>query len=170
MLLDILTFIVLVVCTLTDLCNKKIYNFVLLPALVIALFTHLATGGLPQGWWSVKGLLLGIALLFIPFSAGGIGAGDVKMLGVIGALKGPEFVFKAFLAGAVAGGIISAALLIKNKKMLATVQLLLLNLYFFLTGVPRIKYRAESPDIPQENVIPYGAAIAIGTLAAYLAR
>jgi prepilin peptidase CpaA len=46
-------------------------------------------------------------LLVIPFALGGIGAGDVKLLGIIGALKGPDFVFIAFLAAAITGGIMS---------------------------------------------------------------
>ncbi len=169
-IIDLVLLILLLTCLYTDLTKRKIYNLVLLPALIIAFIYHLATGGLLQGWWSLKGLMLGMVLLVIPFSMGGIGAGDVKLLGVVGAFKGPEFVFMAFLAGAVAGGIISAIQLIRNKELLATLKKLLLNLYYYIVGLPRIKETHTVADAAGKDTIPYGAAIAAGTLAAYFVR
>lgn len=80
-IIDYVLLILLITCLYTDLTRRKIYNLALLPVLVIALVYHSASGGLPQGWWSLKGLALGTALLIVPFSMGGIGAGDVKFTG-----------------------------------------------------------------------------------------
>ena len=56
---------------------------------------------------SIAGLVIGMALLYLPYAAGGMGAGDVKFLGAIGAIKGPWFVFITFLATAIIGGIMA---------------------------------------------------------------
>ncbi|MBP7330952.1 MAG: prepilin peptidase [Firmicutes bacterium] len=169
-IIDYVLLILLITCLYTDLTRRKIYNLALLPVLVIALVYHSASGGLPQGWWSLKGLALGTALLIIPFSMGGIGAGDVKLLGVVGACKGPEYVFMAFLAGAIAGGIISVAQLIRHKSLMSTLKKLLLNLYYRIAGLPRIKDAHTVAGAGGKDTIPYGAAIAIGAAAAYFAR
>lgn len=165
---DVILFGVLAICFYTDVTARKIYNFILLPACISALIYHLLTGGLGLGWWSIQGLLLGIALLVIPFSMGGIGAGDVKLLGIIGALKGPDFVIIAFLAGAIVGGIMAAVYLIKQKKMLTILKNIGYNAYYLAIGAPRI---GVTDDNGQTAVtIPYGAAIALGTAAAYCVR
>ncbi len=158
-IIDMVLLILLITCLYTDLTRRKIYNLALLPALVIALVYHLASGGLPQGCWSLKGL-----------SMGGIGAGDVKLLGVVGACKGPEYVFMAFLAGAIAGGMLSVAQLIRNKSLIATLKKLLLNLYYRITGLPRVKDVHTIANAGGKDTIPYGAAIVIGAAAAYFVR
>lgn len=168
MFIEIILFVVLAVCVYTDITARKIYNLVLLPACVSALLYYLLTGGLGLGWWSVQGLLLGIALLIIPFATGGIGAGDVKLLGIIGALKGPNFVLIAFLAGAIVGGVISAIYLIRQKKMLSVLKNIGYNIYYLAIGAPRIRVIDDNGQTAV--TIPYGAAIALGAAAAYFVR
>lgn len=74
----------------------------------------------------------------------------------------------AFLAGAIAGGILSVAQLIRHKSLMATLKKLLLNLYYRIAGLPRIK---DAHTVAGgKDTIPYGAAIAIGAAAAYFAR
>lgn len=170
MFIDVILFCVLAICLYTDVTSRKIYNKVLLPTCISAIIYHLLTGGLGQGWWSVRGLLLGIALLVIPFSMGGIGAGDVKLLGIIGALKGPDFVLIAFLAGAIVGGVMSAVYLIKQKNILTILKKIGCNAYFMAMGAPRTEGKVSDNDNQTEVTIPYGAAIAIGTAAAYFVR
>lgn len=171
MFLDIVLLIVLIICLITDLTVRKIYNFIILPAFIAALAYHLVSGGLLQGWWSLQGLILGIALLFIPFALGGIGAGDVKLLGAIGALKGPDFVLKAFLAGAIAGGVLSVFQLIRHRKLSSALKSFPFGLYFPIIGAPCVKEQPTTiADTQKGETIPYGAAIAIGAAAAYFVR
>jgi len=167
MFLDIVFFLVTGTCLYTDIAKRKIYNFILLPAVILAACYHLYAGGLPAVFFSMEGLFLGLALLLIPYLMGGIGAGDVKFLAAIGALKGPSFVFATFLAGAVAGGILAVFYLIKNRKLLFTAKkllLLFLNRYAPFQNCPAV------PEDEPGSTLPYGAAIAIGTLVAYFVR
>jgi len=94
---DYFLILVVAVCTYTDFTCRKIYNAVLFPAAAVGLVGNFYAGGPAGGLAALKGLTLGMALLFVPFIMGGMGAGDVKLLGVVGAFKGPDFVWAAFL-------------------------------------------------------------------------
>ncbi|OPY55954.1 MAG: Type IV leader peptidase family protein [Pelotomaculum sp. PtaU1.Bin035] len=167
MFTDLILLIVTVICILTDLANRRIYNIVLLPAVTLAIGYHLYAGGLPEVFFSLEGLILGIVLLLIPYLMGGIGAGDVKFLATIGVLKGPSFIFTTFLAGAIAGGILAVYYLVRNKKLLFTLK----KLFFpFLHGYGLIQNYSADSEVEQSSTIPYGAAIAIGSAVAYFVR
>lgn len=169
MVIDIILVILIVVCVFTDLTERKIYNKVLFPAVIAAFAYHIYTTGMSGGIFSIKGLLIGMSLLLLPYSMGGIGAGDVKLLGVIGAFKGSAFIFVAFLAGAIAGGIMAVFCLLKDKNLLFTIKKLLapsLIRYGFIIG----NTENIDPNVIK-STIPYSAAIAIGAAtAAYFVR
>lgn len=167
-IIDLLLVTVLLVCCYTDLRTQKIYNYVLLPTVLAALVLNFVFGGAGLFGESLKGLLVGMALLIIPFAAGGIGAGDVKLLGAVGALKGPEFVLTAFLAGAVAGGVISVYLLARQKKLLGTLKKIV---YFTLNKLLRIPVAANFGNLEtaaRQDSFPYALAISAGAILAYL--
>lgn len=167
MFIDIVFFLLTVTCLCTDLAKRKIYNSVLLPAVLLAFGYHLYAGGLPEVFLSLEGLSLGLALLIIPYLMGGIGAGDAKFLAAIGALKGPSFIFITFLAGAIAGGILAIFYLVRNRKLLFTIKKLFLPFtvrYGFFQS-----YHPDS-EVEQSSTIPYGAAIALGSAIAYFVR
>ncbi len=166
MLKDIILVILLAVCLYTDLRFKKIYNVVLVPVAIFAIVAAFYSGS-GAGIESVKGLLLGIGLMLIPFALGGMGAGDVKLMGVVGALKGPQFVFTAFLAAAIAGGIMALIAMLRAGRLK---QGLLSVWYSFLSLIgiiPKINLLGTLDDAHEGWSIPYGAAITIGTLASY---
>ncbi|WJV30892.1 A24 family peptidase [Rossellomorea sp. AcN35-11] len=48
--------------------------------------------------------MVGAGTLLLPFLLGGMGAGDVKLMGAIGALMGSAFTLKAFVVISVIGG------------------------------------------------------------------
>ncbi len=164
---DMTLIILLLVCCYTDLRSKKIYNAVLLPAVLVAFIASLTNGGWSACLVSVKGLLAGMALLLIPFAAGGIGAGDVKLLGTIGAFKGPEFVLMAFLTGAVVGGIFSVYLLIRQGRLLLTLKKFY---YFFISKVLHIPVSVSFGHLDvatRGESFPYALAISLGAAWAY---
>lgn len=164
--LDIILLTTVSICLITDIREQKIYNKVLLPALILGLAGNIIVNGFPGLQSSILGFLLGMGLLVFPFFAGGIGAGDVKLMGVIGILKGPVFVFQAFLATAVAGGIIAVILLIRKKAMIETLRRLGTALKSLLLMIPRGAV-IEGVQHPRAVSFPYGIAISIGTIAAY---
>jgi len=166
-LLDLLLLLVLLFCCYTDLRTQKIYNFVLLPAVLAAMAIHFVTGGLGHLGNSLAGLLAGMALLMIPFAAGGIGAGDVKLMGAVGAFKGPEFALIALLAGAIVGGIFSSYLLIRQKKMILTLK----KIYYFCISkvlhIPVTVSFGKLETAARQDSFPYALAISAGAILAY---
>lgn len=114
--------IVLVVSLFTDLKERKILNAVTVPAAIVGLCYNFATGGLAGVKFALSGLLVGTGLLLIPFLMGGIGAGDVKLLGAVGAVKGPVFAVNAGLCSAMAGGIFVLGLLVYRGILLEVLR------------------------------------------------
>ena len=162
-----------------DLTRKKIPNFLTFPVMLWGLLAHTITGG-PEGFlFSVYGLLLGLAIFFIPFMLGGMGGGDVKLLGAIGALKGLQFVFCAAVFTAFCGGILAVIYLIYNrqllrilKKILAFVAVPLLALLYFrfrnpyLNQLSLLLSSSFETHSAEKVYLPYGVAIAAGTIIA----
>lgn len=167
--INILLLAVLLIACSTDLAQQKIYNWLLFPALLAALALHV----LDSGWrgfifWG-EGLILGLVLLVIPFIAGGLGAGDVKLLGVVGAFKGVVFVAQAFLAAALAGGILSLLMLAYHKKLRHTLSVVGRGLkVFFFSGFKVWNFAGLGSDNSETIRMPYGLAITLGALSVYL--
>lgn len=106
---------VLCIASRTDYLNRKIPNSLLLPSFLAGLLLNIVTLGREGLVLCLSGSLTGFALLIIPYLLGGIGAGDVKLLMVIGCFGGPQFVFCSFILGALLGGIISAGVSVCNS-------------------------------------------------------
>ena len=84
---DYVLLLFLVLAAFFDLTRQKIPNYLTLPAIGWGLASHLYTGRLDGFLFSFFGLLLGLAIFLIPYAMGGLGGGDVKMLGAVGALN-----------------------------------------------------------------------------------
>lgn len=164
---DFILFCVLLISAYTDIKKGLIYNIILVPAAVTALILHFVQSGVSGIIFSLQGLLLGAGLLLIPFIKGGIGAGDMKLLGVVGALKGPLFAAKVFLVSALAGGVIAVILLLKIHRLVVTLKAIYINICFFFTHLPRLDFFGTLKDADQNVKFPYGIAIALGTLIVY---
>lgn len=148
----------------TDCREHKIYNKLLVPAFFTALLIHTFQGGIFGLTSSLMGAALGFALLLLPYLMGGIGAGDVKLLAVIGAFGGASFVFNSFLYGAVIGGLISVTLLARRGALRST----LIHFWLFLLMVQKPQDSSEAMNNASQEKFPYGIAIALGTLIALL--
>lgn len=161
---DILLLTTLVICLFTDLKYRKIYNNVLIPTLIFGISFNVYNYGLEALVKSGLGFMLGLSLLLLPFIWGGIGAGDVKLLAAVGAIKGSAFVFYAFLGTGIAGGVIAIGSLIYQGKLLKVLKNLINGLeILFITRFKVLSFSADKKDM-----FPYGVAIFIGTLAAYV--
>lgn len=157
---DYLLLTMLAICLFTDARYRRIYNCILFPFLISALFFNFYRGGYEQLLWSVKGLLLGMGILLIPFAKGGMGAGDVKLLGAIGAFKGAYFVIIVFLTGALAGGAVSFFLLLRAGLLKP----------FLMKYWRMIRYPGLKPELCPEDkkpAFPYALAIGCGVVFTY---
>jgi len=135
-----------------------------------AMLAGLAMHGLHSGWnglfFSLSGLAAGGGLLLVFYLLGGMGAGDVKLLAGVGALLGAEKIFAVFVLTVIAGGVMAAGQIaiehslkniftrIKNFAVVWSA-----NNYFSVD---------DRINVSSKNTLPYGVAIAIGTLTAFI--
>lgn len=167
-LIDLIIAVTMAVSVYTDLRKRKIYNIVVIPAAVAGIILHSILAGPAGLLFSIKGLGAGLGLLFIPFIFGGFGAGDVKLLGAVGALKGTVFVVKTFLATGIAGGILAVVMLLKQKRLISTLKRLWFSLYVLAGSVFKVNTLKSLDKAEFHESLPYGLAICIGTVIAYL--
>ena len=111
------TVIYLIIAAWWDWKFKKIPNWLNFPSILLGLSLNFYFGGWCGGKNSLWGFFLGLGLYIIPFALGGVGAGDVKFLAGIGALRGADFVICTFLLSSVFYFIISLFLLLKEGKL-----------------------------------------------------
>ena len=133
----------LLVSVVTDLRSRLILNAVTLPALGIVAVCVFWLGGLPLTFEAALGLLVCAGPFALMMLRDWMGAGDVKLMAVCGAVAGAAagwpFALTVLLYVAVAGGVQSALWMLAAK----------------LRGQERPKY------------VPYGVAIAAGTCVAF---
>jgi prepilin peptidase CpaA len=145
----------------TDLKSRKIYNAVLFPILFTALIIHTIMGGLGGLSHAVLGTIVGLSILLIPFLLGGMGAGDVKLLAVIGGIKGIWFVLFTSFYMALAGGVIAVFILLFHKGFKKRMKQIILFFHGLLNGV---KFPIISDAVGMKTTYPYGVAIAAGAI------
>lgn len=98
-------FAVVTVAVAWDLVTRRVPNVLTFGAALGALAIHGYMGGLSGLGFSLAGWLVGVAF-FLPFFAlGGMGAGDVKLLGAVGAWLGPVAAIWVALFAGIAGGV-----------------------------------------------------------------
>lgn len=156
---DAILIFVLMICVITDLKSRKIYNNVIFPALMIGVFSHIIASGWGGLFFSLKGFFLGLGLLLIPYLLGGMGAGDVKLLALIGALKGSLFVFYTAIYMGLIGGVMALGILLFRKGFIKRIKGILYSMGCWKFGI-RIPVFIEKDALAK--TYPYGLAIAGG--------
>ena len=154
--------VILFVAVTIDLRTQRIPNLLTFPAVALTLIYYSITNGLNGFLFSAAGLLLGISLFIIPYLLDGMGAGDTKLMGVVGGVLGAKGVFYAFLLSAIVGGIYAIILTLIYRQYFRGFykkQLVALK-NFLLTR----KYIPEPEDADfKKPRLCYGLAIALGT-------
>lgn len=162
-----------------DLRWRRIPNALTLPSMIVGVGINLASGGVAGLVNSIKGLAAGVAILLIPYLAGGIGGGDVKLMGAVGAFQGLTLVLHSALYSGVVGGLLCCVALAIAGRLFLTLRhvalwalsWLALSASVFLPSlINRVPHRPPEP-LPGKNVrIPYAVVIAVGTALAILTK
>lgn len=149
---------------ISDFRFKGIPKWLVVPALFAAFAFHTLTGG----WWGLLGSLAGFAtgfsILLVLWLIGGSGAGDVKLMGALGAWLGWEYTLYVYFASTL-------------FVIAGTVVVLCAQAMRHGTGYVRQRYvapvkRNKKKKVTEENymkwrqrrrVMPYGLPVALGT-------
>lgn len=146
-----------------DLRSGRIPNRLTGPAILFGLLIHLVIGGPAQlGYSALAGLIAG-GIFLIFFIAGGMGAGDVKLMTAVGCLAGTAYIEEVLIATAIVGAIMALALAIYRGRLKQT----LMNVATLMQH-HQSKGLTAHPDLNLSNAntlrLPYALPIAVGCL------
>lgn len=173
-LLYLSLFLLLFIASLQDVRTHKISNKLILSGTLIGVFLNgLLQEGLGfnsffsvgEGWLHpVEGFVLGLALLTPFYLFRIMGAGDVKLLAMVGSFVGPKDVIGVLLATFIAGGLIAIITVLLSKKITHFLQNIRLMLFGGLVRMSAGKLPLMD-DLPVSvGALPYAVAISVGTL------
>lgn len=162
----------LLTAVITDLRSRRIPNLLVIAGVVAAFTVHAAariagTDSLAgPAWWSpLAGLGVGLAMLLPLHLMRGCGAGDVKLMAMVGAFVGAQTALAAVLYTLLAGGALSVLFMFGRGVALQT----LANMRsLLLDRTARGSAARLAPLAHTTARLPYGVAISLGTGAALL--
>jgi len=158
-----------------DISSHRISNKLVLTGV---LFGVVLNGILPEGlgfnsqvpgalgWLAAfKGVAVGIGLFLPLYWLRAMGAGDVKLMGMVGAFLGPNDVLGAVSATLVAGGVMALLVVMWSKQLGPMWQ----NVKLIFYGSAVKLSTGQAPlmnDLPVSvGKLPYAVAISLGTFA-----
>jgi prepilin peptidase CpaA len=146
-----------------DVKSRRVPNVVTFPAFLIGLLLHLAFGGWRQMLSALAaGVICGLVFLVF-YLAGGMGAGDVKLIMAVGCIAGMSHLFYILAWTAIAGGVMAVGLALVRGKLQET----LMNVGELFSH-HRHKGLQPHPDLNISNArtlrLPYALAIAGGCI------
>lgn len=100
----------------SDLRTRKISNWITVPGAVLGVVLQTINSGWTGAAASLAGLALGIGIFIVLYIAGGMGAGDVKLFGAVGALVGPQALVLVFVFTGLVGGLAAVGALLAHRK------------------------------------------------------
>ncbi|MFO7820345.1 MAG: prepilin peptidase [Halanaerobacter sp.] len=161
-MVDITLSLILIIPLYFDIKYGIIPNYFIGGLMLAGLIINIYQSGLAGISTSSLGFVVGLFLFLIPFILRGLGAGDVKLVAAIGAVKGARFIFVNALVIAIVGGLISLFLLIKENRLGKITQL-----------INKFIYRIPLDDLERQGdaqSFPYGVAIVVGTWSSLLLK
>lgn len=144
-----------------DVRTRRIPNRLTFPAAALGLVTATVVHAGPGTVASAMGLLVGLALFFPLFLLKGLGAGDVKLMGALGAWLGTSVIFGVAFYTTLAGGVFAVALTLRHRYGgQALRNLYLLVTHWRVSGIrPLDSLTLETAAGPK---LPYALPIAAG--------
>ena len=158
----------LLIAGFTDWRSGRIPNWLTLPTMLGGLAFWLIVGAIlddgASHWYMVRqsafALACGLVPMAVIYAAGGLGGGDVKLMGVVGALSADwRCVLATAVYGFVVAGLMAVALMVRRRIVLRTLRRIFAA---GLQAAARVK-----PDMPDDAPrVPFGAALCVGGILA----
>ncbi|MCW3148909.1 A24 family peptidase [Stutzerimonas stutzeri] len=145
----------------SDVRHHRIPNLLVLTGLALGLTGQLFMGGLGGLGQGMLGALIGFGLFLLLYAAGGMAAGDVKLMAMVGAFLTPQQALAATAASLMAGGLCGLALVLWHgqfRQTLSRYGVMLRSHSYLAPGAGEV---AGQP-------FPYAIAILLGTAASGL--
>ena len=149
-----------------DVRTRKIPNRLTGPAILIGLALHLVLGGWHSMNTAALAGLIGGAVFVVFHIAGGMGAGDVKLMAAVTCLAGLDHVAEILIATALMGGVFAVVLALSRGRLKATLANIgILAVHHGTSGLtPHSDINVNNPETLR---LPYGIAIAAGAAVSF---
>lgn len=158
-----------------DLKHRRIPNWVVFSGAVAALLAHALLpagdglfGAVPGGagvLTSLAGLGVGLALLLPLYLVRAMGAGDVKLMAMVGAFVGPLDALAAVVCTFFAGALLALLVALRAGVLRQAAHNIRLIFYAVFARVVAAQGPAFDARTDSAAKLPYAVAIAAGTLA-----
>ena len=168
----VLLVILVIAAAVIDMRSLRIPNWLTVSGMLLGLAWNTALGSpFYTGFlWALGGLATGLAMLLPLYALRVMGAGDVKLMAMVGAFLGLPEILGAVLFTFIAGGIVALIYALAHRsagRMVGNVlDITRFAAFGFMSGV-RPSLAAMGPSIGK---LPYGISIAAGTIAWLAAR
>lgn len=153
----ILLFGLLAVAVASDLRRHRIPNFLIVFGLVLGLASQAYAGGIAGLGHGALGMLTGFGVFLPLYALGGMAAGDVKLMAMVGSFLPPQYAILAALFSLIAGGLCGLLLVLARGQVQQT-----LERYWLMLRARA--YLAPAADEVASKPFPYSIAILLGTL------
>lgn len=153
-----------------DVRLKKIPNWLTYPAILIGVVANTWAGWSDAAgrWSGLAASLAGFAVGFVPlllaWLAGGIGGGDAKLMGAIGAIGGWKLAISALVYGFAVAALMAVIVMIRKRVTRRTLRRVWHTVVLLVTPGAR----PADPTSKDSPTIPFAVALCVGTLAAML--
>jgi len=156
---------VVIAAAIADIAARRIPNWITVPGAALGLAIQSYYGGWHGALSSLAGAGLGFGFFLLLHLAGGMGAGDVKLAGAVGAMVGAQSFVVVFIATGLLGGLAALVLSLARGRLRQTLERTARLIGNF--GALHWKEVRGSSDLhsPDALRLPYGAVIALGTVA-----
>jgi prepilin peptidase CpaA len=156
------------IAAVNDLRTRRIPNRLLLAGLAVAFVLCVMSVNPSAALLAALGGAVTGLVMFLPFYlVRGMAAGDVKLLAVVGAFSGAQDALQIAVLTWCAGGVMALVLLLLRGRLMLAVG----NVGRMLGGLVITRGVAAAPAAQESaGSMPYGVAIAIGTVAVLLSH
>ena len=143
--------------------SRRLPNWLTVPGFCIGVLGNAILGGISGAKTSLVGAGIALLVLLPVVVLRGLGAGDWKLMGTLGAIVGAGQIVTLLFAAIFVAGLIAVAQMIRQRRILVTLRNLweLLRGFFFLGLKPHPDINLENPAA---NTLPFGVAVAAATL------
>jgi prepilin peptidase CpaA len=151
-----------------DFRTHKIPNWLTVPALILGIGMHTVVAGWSGAIASLEGAGLALVLLLPFVLLRGLGAGDWKLMGAVGAFLGPLMFLFVLVGSVMVSGLMAIVAILRTQRVGETLR----NMWVLVRGFFSFGLRANpkiSLDNPALLKMPFGVAVAVSTLICFCA-
>jgi prepilin peptidase CpaA len=161
--------VVLIVAAVIDGFELRVPNLITYPFIFSGWAYSLAAFGWEGLGWSLAGTALGMGVLMLFYAIGGMGAGDVKLMGGVGAWIYWSNTYYCIIGFAVVGAVLAVGMVLVRGKWKHHYQ----QFWTIVKEITVIRDPEKLSEIaakrkPTMMLLPYGIPIAIATIGYFL--